>query len=350
MKESAALTDLVISGIFVSTEAQMLFERRIKGTSHDWNVDFSGTPQITLGDEPEFAGRPHMLGSTDSNYHTFRWGWSPDNSWNAPTVALSQKVRHYGATHSIAELTDPEFSADDDLALRLVIAAKVITGHVFHMPMPVGPATAWMIIDAPELTLGGPAIRPVVKALAAGLTVTDIPNHRTAITEYGRLRGFHAIGHGNDLRILLPDGSADLTFDTSNRLTNCQVTQPLSEEAGAQLAAAGPVEPELENVVIEEIAEVVAPSPVSPPAAEESAVAEGPDDAHAPEAVLPDTDAVEDEIQAVEPEAVEPQVEPEHEPEPTTEGEGDEKATETSAKEETEPKKKKGFFSRLFGR
>lgn len=374
MKESPALTDLVVSGVFISTEAQWVFERTTANSEYDWNVDFSDSPLIELSGENGFTGRPHMIGSTDSNYGTFRWGWSPDNDWKEPAVALSRTVREYGAEHQIPELTDPEFDTHDDQALRMVIASKVITGHLFHVPLPVGPATAWLIVDAPQLQLGEPEIRPVVRALAAGLSVTDIPNHRTAIQEYGRLRGFHVVENGDGLRMLLKDGSADLTFDSLNRLTNCQVTQPLSDEAAEQLSAAGVTEPQLVRVEVEDAppveesraptAEVVAePEPSVTSGAEDSA-----------DQVLPQTAAVEDEnigdvpvqepaaevveepaATAAQPEVVEEPAATQAQPEPVTQRVA-EPAEEPAVQEEPAPepekpkKKKKGFFGRLFGR
>lgn len=317
MKESPQLTELVTSGIFVSTEAQMLLERRIKGNDGEWSIDFSGVPSLSFDGEAAFTARPHLLGSTDANYGSFRWGWSPDNDWGLPVFELSTVVREFGETHVLPELTDAEFDVTDDQTLRLVIAAKTITGHVFHVPLPVGPTTTWLIIDSDDLALGEPEIRPVVKALAAGLQLTDIHNHRHAIEEYGRLRGFHVVENGEGLRILLSDGSADLTFDELNRLTNCQVHAPLSEEAAEQLASAGPVSSQLEVAEIKGAEEpVVAVEPV------------GQTPAEAPVAAPAET---------------EPQPQP-SKPEPL------EEPAATAAKEDEQPKKKKGFFGRLFGR
>ncbi|EFG47388.1 hypothetical protein HMPREF0183_1379 [Brevibacterium mcbrellneri ATCC 49030] len=387
MKESPALTDLVVSGVFISTEAQWVFERTTANSEYDWNVDFSDAPLIALSGEHGFTGRPHMIGSTDSNYGSFRWGWSPDNDWKEPAIALSRKVREYGAEHQIPELTDPEFDTHDDQALRIVIAAKVITGHLFHVPLPVGPATAWLIVDAPQLQLGEPEIRPVVKALAAGLSVTDIRNHRTAIQEYGRLRGFHVVENGDGLRMLLKDGSADLTFDSLNRLTNCQVSQPLSDEAAEQLTAAGAAEPQLVRVEVEDappVEQSQAPTAEVAPQPEPSVTSGAEDSA---EQVLPQTAAVEDETVGdvpvqepaaevveepaasvpTEPEVVEEPAVATAEPEPVAPREAEpaeqpavkaEPAVkeEPAVQEEPAPepekpkKKKKGFFGRLFGR
>lgn len=366
MKESPALTDLVVSGVFISTEAQWVFERTTANSEYDWDVDFSDAPLIELSGEHGFTGRPHMIGSTDSNYDTFRWGWSPDNDWKEPAIALSRKVREYGAEHQIPEFTDPEFDTHDDQALRMVIAAKVITGHLFHVPLPVGPATAWLIVDAPQLQLGEPEIRPVVKALAAGLSVTDIPNHRTAIQEYGRLRGFHVVENGDGLRMLLQDGSADLTFDSLNRLTNCQVTQPLSDEAAEQLSAAGTAEPQLVRVEVEDappVEQSQAPTAEVVPQPEPSVTSGAEDSA---ERVLPQTAAVEEETVAdvpvqepaaevvegpvasvpAEPEPVAPR-EAEPTPQPAVK---EEPAPQPAPEAEKPKKKKKGFFGRLFGR
>ena len=244
-----SLQDLVNSAIFMSTEAQMRFEQRVAPIVEDWDADFSDEPSLAFGTSGDEASRielrPHLIGSADSAYGTWRWGWSEDNSWPQPLVNLSYEVRKFGAAQGLAEFSEHEFKADDEDSLRLTLAAKVATGRWTHFPLPYGTTQVWLLVDeVGALTseqAGEPSIRSIVKAIAAGISLTEVTDHGEALRSYSRLRGFPLVElPDGKLRVLAADGSADVTFDDKHRLTNCQVHQPLEGEAADQFAAAGP--------------------------------------------------------------------------------------------------------------
>ncbi|MYM18809.1 hypothetical protein GSY69_02135 [Brevibacterium sp. 5221] len=234
-----SLQELVNRAVFMSTDAQMRFEQRIAERADDWDADFSEQPALRFGSEDPVVLRPHLIGSADSAYGTWRWGWSEENDWPLPVVELAHEVRARGAREGVAEFGTEEFDAKDEDALRLTLAAKAVTGRWTHFPLPVGTTTVWLLVDGDGMEAGEPEIRAIVKAIAAGLTLTDVSDHEAALRSYARLRGFPLADlPGGGLRILASDGSADVTFDDKHRLTNCQVHQPLEGEAAVQFARA----------------------------------------------------------------------------------------------------------------
>lgn len=248
-----SLQDLVNSAIFMSTEAQMRFEQRVAPVVEDWDADFSDKPSLVFGASDDETSRlelrPHLIGSADSAYGTWRWGWSEDNSWPQPLVNLSHEVRKFGAAQGLAEFNEHEFKADDEDSLRLTLAAKAATRRWTHFPLPYGTTQVWLLVDEVGAQTSGqagePSIRSIVKAIAAGISLTEVTDHEEALRSYSRLRGFPLLElPDGKLRILAADGSADVTFDDKHRLTNCQVHQPLEGEAADQFAAAGPHSPQ----------------------------------------------------------------------------------------------------------
>ncbi len=325
------LQDLVNRAVFLSAEMQAAFGRRIADA--DWEVDFAADPPTLrfTGEQP-LEVRAHMLGSESQQTSTWHWGWDNINDFPAPVVDLSHAVRRHGAAHELGELTTEEIDLSEELALRLTLAAKTITGLWAHYPVDAGGGSVvWLLVEHPELTLGQPAIRDLVRSLAQGLTETEVTDHRAALIAYAEQRGFPlAELPAGGLRLLAADGSADVTFDEQNRITNCALHQPLEGEAAEQFAGRS-----------------------STPATTPAPAVEGPVPAPAPE---PAPEAVEPEPA---PAPAEPVAEPEPAPEPATAPEpAPEPVAPTPAAEEPAPApepekkekpKKKSFFKKLFG-
>lgn len=330
------LQDLVNRAVFLSAEMQAAFGRRIADA--DWEVDFAADPPTLrfTGEQP-LEVRAHMLGSESQQTSTWHWGWDNINDFPAPVVDLSHAVRRHGAAHELGELTTEEIDLSEELALRLTLAAKTITGLWAHYPVDAGGGSVvWLLVEHPELTLGQPAIRDLVRSLAQGLTETEVTDHRAALIAYAEQRGFPLVELPADgLRLLAADGSADVTFDEQNRITNCALHQPLEGEAAEQFAGRS-----------------------STPATTPAPAVEGPVPAPAPE---PAPEAVEPEPA---PAPAEPVAEPEPAPEPATAPEPEPAAPAPAAEQpapepapapapepekKDKPKKKKGFFKKLFG-
>ncbi|MCQ9368085.1 hypothetical protein NQ038_09040 [Brevibacterium sp. 50QC2O2] len=340
---SPALQELVDRAAFLSTEVQAHFGQLVGDA--DWEVDFGAAVPVlefARGEGEPLRLRVHFIGTQATAPATWHSGWDNVNEFPDAVVDLTGALRAYGEAHEVPELSDVEFSADTELTHAVALAAKLVTDHWAHYPASTGPqTTAWLLVDGAELALDAPQIRPLVFAIAGALQQGQVKNHRAALESYARLRGFAcaALPDGT-VRVLAADGSADITFDELDRLTNCQVAQPLTDEAAAQLAAAGDVAP---AATLEwDLGPVAAAQQAADaPAVEEPTVVE------APEPV------VEEPAAALETPVQEPaQPQPEPRPEPVAPAQEQAPAEPQPAQEQTQPDepKKKGFFRKLFGR
>lgn len=235
---STTLQDLVNRAVFLSTETQTHFGGLIADAA--WEVDFTADPHLTFTaeDDAVLRTRPHLLGSESSSQGTWLWGWENINEFPEAVVGLSHEVRKFGAASDIDELVSPELKLDDELALRLTLAAKEATGKWAHYPAAAGAGTTvWLLVDAPELTLPEPTVKASVRALMQGLTQTTVDDHRAALEAYVVKRGIPTAPlPENGLRLLFADGSADLSFDEVSRISNCEVHAPLEGEAAEQFS------------------------------------------------------------------------------------------------------------------
>jgi hypothetical protein len=237
---STTLQDLVNRAVFYSTEVQTHFGGLIADA--EWEVDFTSDPHLTFT-SPEgvvLRGRPHLLGSESSRDKTWLWGWENVNDFPDAVIGLSHDVRKFGAAEEVPELTTAELDLDEELALRLTLASKEAIGKWAHYPAEAGAGTTvWLLVDAAEITLPEPQVKVSVRALMQGLTQTTVSDHRAAIESYVDKRGIpvRELPDGG-LRLLFADGSADLSFDDERRISNCDMNTPLEGEAAEQFAAA----------------------------------------------------------------------------------------------------------------
>ena len=368
---SSTLQDLVNRAVFYSTEVQTHFGALIADA--EWEVDFSSDPHLTFtsADGAVLRTRPHLLGSESDREKTWLWGWENVNDFPDAVVGLSHDVRKFGAAEEVTELTTAELSLDEELALRLTLAAKEATGKWAHYPAAAGAGTTvWLLVDAAEIALPAPQVKVSVRALMQGLTQTTVSDHSAAIESYVAKRGIPTaeLPEGG-LRMLFADGSADLSFDDQRRISNCDLNEPLEGEAAEQFAAADSTGTPTEAAAASRTPgatsasateETAAPSTTTPsaptptPEEEPSRTESQPVDEPAAEAT-PAAEAQADE--AAEPAAEAADASPEQKrsedeqaraSEPVEPAEEKTPAAEEPAKE-TKPKKK-GLFSKLFGR
>ncbi|UVI36778.1 DUF6882 domain-containing protein [Brevibacterium spongiae] len=374
---SSTLQDLVNRAVFYSTEVQTHFGGLIADA--EWEVDFGADPHLTFSssDGVVLRARPHLLGSESSRDKTWLWGWENVNDFPEAVVGLSHEVRKFGAAEEVAELTTAELDLDEELALRLTLAAKEATGKWAHYPAGAGAGTTvWLLIESPEITLPEPQVKVSVRALMQGLTQTTVSDHRAAIDAYVAKRGIpvRELPDGG-LRMLFADGSADLSFDSERRISNCDMNTPLEGEAAEQFAVAGhtpaeatPSTPTPSAGASADTRPAVQSSPAgsatTPSPAEaaptsgagaDSATGPGSRDSVREEPAAPSAEehSPADSVPAEEP-AADDSVDSAAaeraaaEPQPQSSGEDEHKAEEPSAKEDKP--KKKGLFSKLFGR
>ena len=361
---SNSLQDLVNRAVFFSTEMQTHFGGLI--AEAEWEVDFSSDPHLTFtsDDGVVLRGRPHLIGSESSGQSTWLWGWENINEFPEAVVGLAHEVRKFGAAEEVVELTTPELDLDEELALRLTLASKEAVGKWAHYPAAAGAGTTvWLLVDAPELTLPEPRVKTTVRALMQGLTQTTVTDHRAALEAYVAKRGVPTAPLPEEgLRLLFTDGSADLSFDEQSRISNCEMNTPLEGEAAEQFAQADSVRPDVasDSAAREE----ARPQPSTPsPAADTATAAESspaaPDSVLTAESTPDSSESTTPDISATDETLVETEDDrstattPDEQgsvPAATDEAASDKDPHDVSDADRDEPKKKKGLFSKLFGR
>lgn len=386
---STTLQDLVNRSVFFSTEMQTHFGALIADA--EWEVDFTSDPHLTFtsAEGTVLRGRPHLLGSESNGQSTWLWGWENINEFPETVVGLAHEVRKFGAAEDVAELVAEELPLDEELALRLTLAAKEATGKWAHYPAAAGAGTTvWLLVDAPELTLPEPRVKTTVRALMQGLTQTTVTDHRVALEAYVAKRGIPTtVLPETGLRLLFADGSADLSFDEQNRISNCEMGAPLEGEAARQYAQAtgtsapaedaadtpaaateskpavpapstdsaptGSAPPEVTEPAATDVeATEPASTPSQSPAESTTETSRSTTPTTSPAEVAPDEER--DTASARPTSATESEQTPVSEAESADSGAEDTHDTDRqTAEAETktdEPKKKKGLFSKLFGR
>src|SRR5699024_329502 len=140
----------------------------------EWEVDFTSDPHLTFSsaDGVVLRGRPHLIGSESSRDKTWLWGWENVNDFPDAVIGLSHDVRKFGAAEEVTELTTPELDRDEELALRLTLAAKEATGRWVHYPAEAGArTTVWLLLHPAEMVRPRPLpkvpLRPALLARAA---------------------------------------------------------------------------------------------------------------------------------------------------------------------------------------
>ncbi|SMY11812.1 DUF6882 domain-containing protein [Brevibacterium jeotgali] len=380
---SDSLQSLVDRAAFLSAEVQQSFGSVI--AEREFEVDFSSAPTLRFTGDQTISFRPHMMGSSVSRQaeKTWHWAWDNINEFPEQVVALSARVREHGSARGIAELSDAELPLDpENLPLALTLASKAITGAWAHYPVAAGGGTTvWVLIDDERLTLGEPELKPVVRALASGITGLEVSDHRIALASYATLRGLRTAPlPDGGVRILCADGSADVTFDEQERISSCQANQTLEGEAAEQFAQIGAVtgtavfggaaaglpapvesapaqrEPVTSAAPEEPPAPAPAPVPAEHPAAEQPApvAAETPAAEARPQAEQQPTPAADEphEPSAEAPSETEtpPETEAPAEAEAPASAETESPAETEAPQEERPQKEKKGLLRRLFGR
>lgn len=330
---ATTLQDLVNEAVFLSTETQVHFGSLIAGAS--WSADLSGQPTLTFETDAPLVTTPHLVGSAASGPGTWHWGWDNINDFPTALVEHSQKVRAYGASNGLTEFVEEELPLDDEeLPLRLTLAAKAITGVFAHYPSEAGGGTqVWFLVEHPSLALPEPSMVRIATVISQGLVQTVISDHRAALEAYVRRRGIPTVAlPEGGVRLLASDGSADVQFDDLNRIVKFEMESPLKGEAAEQFAAAAgtPSAPFAQPSPAE-------PAPAVPSPAPQPAPSAVPADAGTP---------------AEQPAGSRADEQPAATPQPSSQPGPAEPAQPAARAEETQPKEpeKKGFFKKLFGR
>ncbi|MGW9419029.1 DUF6882 domain-containing protein [Cellulosimicrobium funkei] len=259
-----ALQDLVDDAAFLSHEHQ-LHLTDLHGDDA-WAADLTtGVFTFTAPDGGTATCRLQFLGTAAPGPGTWMWAWQNVNGFPDAVLAAAESTRRTG----LREAAEPELPLADDLAHRLALAAKAVTGSSAHYSAPVGGGTrAWFLLDDADLALPAPSVPRVVRTLSEGLLSVTVVDHRRAVASYASARGLPAVADGTGAVVLdVPDGTVTVRFDERGRIAG------ISASSGRTAApeAAAPPAAEAEAPAAEPEAAASEPTASEPPTADPAA-------------------------------------------------------------------------------
>ncbi|WP_175008902.1 DUF6882 domain-containing protein [Cellulosimicrobium sp. TH-20] len=235
-----ALQDLVDDAAFLSHEHQLHLSD-LHGDDA-WAADMTtGVFTFTAPDGGTATCRLQFLGTAAPGPGTWMWAWQNVNGFPDGVLTAAESARRTG----LREAAEPELPLADDLAHRLALAAKAVTGSFTHYSAPVGGGTrAWFLLDDADLALPAPSVPRVVRTLSEGLLSVTVVDHRRAVASYASARGLPAAEDGTGAVVLdVPDGTVTVRFDERGRIAGISASSPrpaAPEAATAEPAAAAP--------------------------------------------------------------------------------------------------------------
>ncbi|MGO1280048.1 MAG: DUF6882 domain-containing protein, partial [Cellulosimicrobium funkei] len=256
-----ALQDLVDDAAFLSHEHQ-LHLTDLHGDDA-WAADLTtGVFTFTAPDGGTATCRLQFLGTAAPGPGTWMWAWQNVNGFPDAVLTAAESTRRTG----LREAAEPELPLADDLAHRLALAAKAVTGSFAHYSAPVGGGTrAWFLLDDADLALPAPSVPRVVRTLSEGLLSVTVVDHRRAVASYASARGLPAVEDGTGAVVLdVPDGTVTVRFDERGRIAGISAS---SGRTAAPLAA------ELEAAAAEPEAAASEPAAADPAASAPTAPA-----------------------------------------------------------------------------
>ncbi|SIQ75260.1 hypothetical protein SAMN05518682_3544 [Cellulosimicrobium aquatile] len=259
-----ALQDLVDDAAFLSHEHQ-LHLTDLHGDDA-WAADLTtGVFTFTAPDGGTATCRLQFLGTAAPGPGTWMWAWQNVNGFPDAVLAAAESTRRTG----LREAAEPELPLADDLAHRLALAAKAVTGSSAHYSAPVGGGTrAWFLLDDADLALPAPSVPRVVRTLSEGLLSVTVVDHRRAVASYASARGLPAVADGTGAVVLdVPDGTVTVRFDERGRIAGISAS---SRRTAAPEAAAPPAA-EPEAAAAEPEAAASEPTASEPPTADPAA-------------------------------------------------------------------------------
>ncbi|WP_134050360.1 DUF6882 domain-containing protein [Mycobacteroides franklinii] len=162
MESSSGLQDLIDRAAFLSTEHQ---QELLDGPGQAaWDVDLPSQSFVFHSDPPTTLSCD-FLGSASPKAGSWLWGWENVNGFPDGVIALAGTIRDYGEANGIPELTSAQIPLDDDTAIdiahRLTLAAKSVSGKYAHYSGPTGGRTrVWLLLEGPAVALADPIGHP----------------------------------------------------------------------------------------------------------------------------------------------------------------------------------------------
>lgn len=207
--------------------------QRTGGGSDAMSVDLH-KQQITyrpkLHKRDEVVAPIHLLGSVADEPRSAMWAWANDHVKQLPVARMVERVREFGASRGLDELTTPEISIPADAEGSDGLAAIATTMAAVSCRI-IGIPTAQiiagngirlvMLVDAAGFTPATPSGLTFPRSLMSAIKAPGwVHDHRRATQGYAQARG---LPHGWEpgfqaLNIGFPEGNLRISFDDAGRV------------------------------------------------------------------------------------------------------------------------------------
>lgn len=226
-----AFPQLIDHVIILNTEIQYAFAETY-GT-FGWQADLSDPAVFWFDRQPPAIFRPHFIGSTSGDSHTWMWGWENINNFPESVVEVATDAKAIGDALQIPELTtahqqlDPEARASTGLLTvgdadqALVYAAMVQLPLPLYYRAPTGNGSfAWFLLDnADEFTPAAPTQMSAIRAITAAASGGYLTDARAALAGYAQRRdGVSLREDGAAVILTVTDGDVRIEVDDLGRI------------------------------------------------------------------------------------------------------------------------------------
>lgn len=223
--------------VYVEDHGRFLewINERTGGGSDDQSVDLH-KQQITyrpkLHKRDEVVAPIHLLGSVAAEPRSAMWAWANEHVKDLPVARMVERVREFGASRGVAELTMPEISIPPDpegadglatVATTMAAVSCRITGIPTAQIISGGGIRLVMLVDAAGFAPAAPSGVTFPRILTSAINAPDwVHDHRRATQGYAQARSL-PYGWEPDfvaLNIGFPEGNVRVAFDQSGRVAH----------------------------------------------------------------------------------------------------------------------------------
>ncbi|WP_124712488.1 DUF6882 domain-containing protein [Mycolicibacterium nivoides] len=221
------LEEMLLDAAIVQAEAQAYLSDLVgEGTPYDggWSFD-AETHQFSLASTSgvaPFVARGELLGAASAERGMWQWGWAnPD--FPRPDEYGSAVLRDRGELNGIAELRDAEVPLGDatprEFAWWMGAVASLNLGlkpcYTFALEDGI---VGVIVLTDDRLQLPAPSAPRLMRCVGEALQA--MPVAPRSVYVWAALREVSVEQIPGGLRVVLPDGHAELLFDEHDRLIN----------------------------------------------------------------------------------------------------------------------------------
>lgn len=206
---------------------------RTGGGSDEMSVDLH-KQQITyrpkLHKRDEVVAPIHLLGSVAAAPRSAMWAWANEHVNKLPVARMVERVREFGASRSVNELTMPEIAIPPDaegadglatVATTMAAVSCRITGIPTAQIISGDGLRLVMLVDAAGFTPSIPSAITFPRILTSAISAPGwVHDHRRATQGYAQARNLR-YGWEPDfvaLNIGFPEGNVRVAFDPQGRV------------------------------------------------------------------------------------------------------------------------------------